>query len=114
MTITDKALEYARPFQADPNVLIGGGSAIWLGKALGVRTSLPHICIPTTDSGSEMTPILGESVDGERRTRNGPQTRPGTVIYDVLLTLGLPVQLSVSSGINAVAYSGVFSPFHDQ
>src|SRR5579862_5661123 len=52
--ITDKAVEYAKSMKADSVVSIGGGSTIGLGKAISVRTGLPHICIPTTYAGSEM------------------------------------------------------------
>lgn len=110
VNITNKALEYARSVSADSIISIGGGSAIGLGKALSIRTNLPHICIPTTYAGSEMTSILGESADGEKRTRNDTQIRPGTVIYDVQLTLSLPVALSTTSGINAIAHSGISCP----
>ena len=40
---------------------------------------------------------LGETVDGVKTTRSSESIRPGTVIYDVDLTLGLPVPLSTSS-----------------
>ena len=32
-----------------------------LGKALSLRTGLPHIAMPTAYSVSEMMPILGET-----------------------------------------------------
>lgn len=107
INVTNEALEYAKSISADSIISIGGGSAIGLGKALSIRTKLPHICIPTTYAGSEMTSILGESTDGVKRTRSDPQIRPGTVIYDVQLTLSLPVALSATSGINAIAHSGI-------
>src|SRR5438046_2458467 len=62
MNVTDKAVEYAKLTKADAVISIGGGSTIGLGKAISIRTNLPHICIPTTYAGSEMTPILGETV----------------------------------------------------
>ena len=55
---TDKALAYAKEINADCVVAIGGGSTTGLGKAISIRTGLPHISIPTTYAGSEMTPIL--------------------------------------------------------
>lgn len=110
--ITDKALEYAKSVKADSVVSIGGGSTIGLGKAISIRTGLPHICIPTTYAGSEMTPILGETADGQKKTRSDPKILPGTVIYDVDLTMTLPVGLSATSGVNAIAHSGasIFPP----
>jgi alcohol dehydrogenase class IV len=108
--VTDKALEYAKYVKADSVVSIGGGSTIGLGKAISIRTGLPHICIPTTYAGSEMTPILGETADGQKKTRSDPKILPGTVIYDVDLTMTLPVGLSATSGINAIAHSGTLPP----
>lgn len=107
--ITDKALEYTKAQKADSIVSIGGGSTIGLGKAISIRTGLPHICIPTTYAGSEMTPILGETVDGQKKTRSDPKILPGTVIYDVDLTMTLPVALSATSGVNAIAHAGIFA-----
>lgn len=104
--VTDKALEYAKAQKADCVVSIGGGSTIGLGKAISIRTGLPHICIPTTYAGSEMTPILGETADGIKKTRSDPKILPGTVIYDVDLTMTLPVGMSAVSGVNAIAHAG--------
>lgn len=103
--ITDEALAVARDTSADSIISIGGGSTIGLGKAISIRTGLPHICIPTTYAGSEMTPILGETADGVKTTRSDPKILPGTVIYDVNLTLTLPISMSFTSGVNAIAHS---------
>ncbi|MCJ1281940.1 hypothetical protein MMC26_001263 [Xylographa opegraphella] len=103
--ITDKALEYAKEQKADSVISIGGGSTIGLGKAISIRTGLPHICIPTTYAGSEMTPILGETADGQKKTRSDPKILPGTVIYDVDLVMTLPPALSATSGVNAIAHA---------
>lgn len=99
--VTDEALAYATETEADSVISIGGGSTIGLGKAISIRTGLPHICIPTTYAGSEMTPILGETADGRKTTRSDPKILPGTVIYDVNLTMSLPVGISATSGVNA-------------
>ncbi|KDQ18992.1 hypothetical protein BOTBODRAFT_28471 [Botryobasidium botryosum FD-172 SS1] len=103
--VTDEALAYARAQGADSIVSIGGGSTIGLGKAISVRTGLPHLCIPTTYAGSEMTPILGETADGRKTTRTDPKILPATVIYDVELTMSLPVGMSATSGMNAIAHA---------
>ncbi|KAH9203819.1 hypothetical protein DL95DRAFT_430551 [Leptodontidium sp. 2 PMI_412] len=63
-------LAHAESTNADSIISIGGGSTIGLGKAISIRTGLPHICIPTTYAGSEMTPILGETQDGQMATRS--------------------------------------------
>ncbi|KAI5821315.1 maleylacetate reductase [Pyronema omphalodes] len=103
--ITDEALEFMKSASADCLISIGGGSTIGLGKAMSIRTGLPHICIPTTYAGSEMTPILGETAAGVKKTRSDPKILPGTVIYDVDLTMTLPVGMSSTSGVNAIAHS---------
>lgn len=103
--VTDKALEVAKQLKADSIVSIGGGSTTGLGKAISIRTGLPHISIPTTYAGSEMTPILGETVNKLKTTRSDPKILPTTVIYDVNLTMTLPQGLSSTSGVNAMAHA---------
>jgi len=105
--VTDRALTMAKSTNADCVVSFGGGSTIGLGKAISVRTGLPHICIPTTYAGSEMTPILGETADGVKITRTDPKILPGTVIYDVDLTMSLSSSMSATSGVNAIAHGGL-------
>ena len=103
--VTERALAAFHAAGADCTVAIGGGSTTGLGKALALRTDLPQIVVPTTYAGSEMTPILGETADGRKTTQRGARILPETVIYDVDLTLGLPVAISVTSGINALAHA---------
>lgn len=105
VNITEKALEVAVASGADCIVSIGGGSTIGLGKAISFRTGLYHLTIPTTYAGSEVTPILGETQDGRKSTKSDPKILPGTVIYDVDLTLTLPAGLTATSGINAIAHA---------
>lgn len=103
--VTKMALAALEESGADGLVALGGGSTTGLGKALAIRTGLPHLAIPTTYAGSEMTPILGETENGEKRTRSDPRILPNTVIYDVDLTLGLPAGMSATSGLNAIAHA---------
>jgi maleylacetate reductase len=103
--VTAAALAVLRELRADGVVAIGGGSTIGLGKAIAVHTGVPQVAIPTTYAGSEMTPILGETERGLKTTRRSLDILPETVIYDVDLTLGLPVGLSGTSGINAIAHA---------
>jgi alcohol dehydrogenase class IV len=86
-------------------VSVGGGSTIGLGKAIALRTDLPQLAIPTTYAGSEMTPILGETQNGEKTTQRTRRVLPETTIYDVSLTLTLPPQVSATSGMNAIAHA---------
>src|SRR3546814_9486770 len=82
--------------EADCRGAIGGGSTTGLGKAIALRTDLPQIVIPTTYAGSEATPILGETVEGRKTTQRSPRILPEIVLYDIDLTLTLPVELSRS------------------
>jgi alcohol dehydrogenase class IV len=102
---TEEAMRVLASLGADGVVAIGGGSTIGLGKAIALRTDLPQIAIPTTYAGSEMTPILGETKDGLKTTQRTFKVLPETVIYDVNLTLGLPIGMSGTSGINAIAHA---------
>ncbi len=103
--VTAQALQVLRNSGAEGVVAVGGGSTIGLGKALALRTDVPQIVIPTTYAGSEMTPILGETADGVKRTENTSKVLPETVIYDVDLTLTLPAAMSGVSGMNAIAHA---------
>ena len=82
-----------------------GGSTVGLGKAIALESSLPILAIPTTYAGSEMTPIYGVTGNGLKRTGTDPRVLPRTVLYDPQLSLSLPVDLSVASGINAMAHA---------
>ena len=103
--VTETALEVVRDAQADCVVSLGGGSTTGLGKAIAYRTDLPHVVIPTTYAGSEVTPILGQTDGGRKTTVRHPSILPEVVIYDPNLTLGLPVGMSVTSGLNAMAHA---------
>jgi maleylacetate reductase len=106
-----EAREEARRLGADCAVAIGGGSTTGLGKAIALDSGLPILAIPTTYAGSEMTPIYGITEAGLKKTGKDAKVLPRTVIYDPELTLGLPADLSVTSGINAIAHSaeGLYS-----
>jgi maleylacetate reductase len=95
----------ARQLGADCAVAIGGGSTTGLGKAIALDSGLPILAIPTTYAGSEMTEVYGITEDGMKKTGRDPRVLPRTVIYDPELTLTLPVSLSVTSGINAIAHA---------
>jgi maleylacetate reductase len=103
--VTDDALAAFRDAGADCVVALGGGSTVGLGKAIATRTGTDQVVIPTTYAGSEMTDILGETKDGEKTTRRDPSIRPEVVIYDVDLTLSLPLGLTVTSALNALAHA---------
>ncbi|KAF9250898.1 hypothetical protein DTO013E5_7342 [Penicillium roqueforti] len=98
-----KALGYAKDQGADSVISIGGESTIGLQKAISIRTGLPHICIPTAYTISEMAPILSETANRSKKTQSEPRILPDTVIYNVELTMTLPVPISATSGVNAIA-----------
>jgi len=100
-----EARDVARSLGADCAIAIGGGSTTGLGKAIALDSGLPILAIPTTYSGSEMTPVYGLTENGVKRTGKDSRVLPKTVIYDPTLTLQLPVELSVTSGINAIAHA---------
>jgi maleylacetate reductase len=101
----DRAVAAVRAAGADGCVAVGGGSAIGLGKAIALRTGLPLIAVPSTYSGSEMTPVWGLTEHGTKRTGRDPVVQPRSVVYDPRLTLSLPVPLTVTSGVNALAHA---------
>ncbi|MDN7489673.1 maleylacetate reductase [Burkholderia sp. AU45274] len=103
--IARDAQAFARSRDADCAIAIGGGSTIGLGKAIALESSLPILAIPTTYAGSEMTPIYGLTEGGVKRTGSDARVLPKTVIYDPALTVTLPIGLSVTSGLNAIAHA---------
>lgn len=112
MDTVHAALEHAEAKGADCTVTVGGGSTIGLGKAIALESELPIIAIPSTYAGSEMTPIYGITDRGEKKTGRDLTVLPRTVLYDVDLTLTLPVELSMMSGLNAIAHAveGLYAP----
>jgi len=100
-----QARDEARRLDADCAVAIGGGSTVGLGKAIALESGLPILAIPTTYAGSEMTPIYGITEGGLKKTGKDARVLPRTVIYDPELSTGLPVGLSVTSAMNAMAHA---------
>lgn len=103
--VTERALALLREHGADCVVSVGGGSSTGLSKALATRAGVPQIIIPTTYAGSEVTPVLGETAQGLKKTRRDASIQPDTVIYDVDLTLDLPLDITVTSSLNALAHA---------
>ena len=108
-----EAREVARRLDADCAIAIGGGSTTGLGKAIALDSGLPILAIPTTYAGSEMTPIYGITEAGLKKTGKDARVLPRTVIYDPELSRTLPVGLSVTSGINAIAHAAEGLYAHD-
>jgi maleylacetate reductase len=121
-----EALELASEKEIDALIGMGGGSPIGMAKAISMaleekRTGqparavlptdqplIPVIAIPTTYAGSEMTPTYGITYNNDSAARKVTQTdakiTPKLVIYDPLLTLNLPSEITASTGINALAH----------
>jgi len=111
----------ARADGVDAVVSFGGGSCADLGKAVGFfteqeqgipstswadRPALPHVAVPTTYSGAELTPFFGMT-DPATKTKSGaggPTCAPVAAVYDPELTLSTPVDVSAQTGMNALAH----------
>jgi maleylacetate reductase len=109
-TVND-ARDAADKVGTDCVVAIGGGSTIGLAKAMALECELPILAVPTTYAGSEMTPIYGVTADGKKKTGKDLRVLPRVAVYDPSLSLGLPVDISVASGLNAIAHAaeGLYS-----
>ena len=100
----DAAVAHANALGADWVVAIGGGSATGLAKAIALRGTVSIACVPTTYSGSEMTPIWGITQDGAKTTGRDDRVRPRLVIYDPDLIGAMPAHLAAASALNALAH----------
>lgn len=103
--VAQEAIVRVQALDADCAVAIGGGSTTGLAKAIALETGLPYIAIPTSYAGSEMTPIYGLTAGGQKKTGRDPRVLPRSTIYDPELTVALPLQLTVTSGLNAIAHA---------
>lgn len=104
-SVTEEALAHLKGAGADAVLAAGGGSTIGLGKALDLRAQVTQIALPTTYAGSECTPILGETENGVKTTVSDPNLRPDIVLYDAELVATLPVEMTVTSALNAMAHA---------
>lgn len=104
LEIVQDVLDKLKTLKPDALIALGGGSVIGIAKAVALETALPIMAIPTTYSGSEMTPIWGITDSGVKKTGRNPVVKPQVVIYDPELTLSLPHSISITSGINAMAH----------
>jgi maleylacetate reductase len=100
-----RAVDAARVAEVGLVISIGGGSATGLAKVVARDTGLPILAVPTTYAGSEMTPIWGQTDHGEKTTGRDPRVLPRLVVYDPLLTISMPADLTAASGMNALAHA---------
>jgi len=107
-SLVKRALAEMAEFHANAIVAVGGGSTIGLGKAIALEREISVIAVPTTYSGSEMTPVWGITEDGEspprKVTGRDERVRPAMVVYDPLVTQTLPVGIAVTGIVNAMAH----------
>ncbi len=90
---------------ADCVLAFGGGSAIGLAKAIALAEGVRIVAVPTTYSGSEMTPIYGITENGTKRTGRDERARASLVVYDSALTTLLPKGTTVASLWNGMAHA---------
>jgi homogentisate 1,2-dioxygenase len=114
-TVTEARREVERK-GADAVLAYGGGSAIGLAKAVALTTPAQVLAVPTTYSGSEMTPVYGITEGREKKTGRDERVRPVLVVYDPRLTLALPRDVTITSLWNAMAHAveALWSPSPDR
>jgi maleylacetate reductase len=122
----NQVIDIAADNQVDAIIGLGGGSVLGMAKATSDAmherltgtlareapplepTKVPTLMIPTTYAGSEMTSVYGVSrvIDGVRKkmTVSGRNIVPRGVIYDPELTLNLPLDITGTSAMNALAH----------
>jgi maleylacetate reductase len=127
--VVQQAVLQARRDGIDVVVSFGGGSCADLGKAVcyfveqeaGMpgashidRPVVPHISIPTTYSGAELTPFFGmtDPATKQKQGAGGPTSAPIVAIYDPDLTISTPTRVRAETGMNALAHcvEAAYSP----
>ena len=112
--------------KADLVIGFGGGSAIDIAKSAAImatneapiaeyfgidlipKPGLPTVMVPTTaGTGSEVTPIAILSDEGEKLKKGivSPYLFPSVAILDPELTLGLPPNITASTGMDALIHA---------
>ncbi|MFE9651030.1 maleylacetate reductase [Streptomyces sp. NPDC006365] len=102
--VAERARKAATEGAVDALVCVGGGSTTGLAKAVALTTGLPIVAVPTTYAGSEATNVWGLTEGEVKTTGVDPRVLPHSIVYDASLLLSLPVEMSVASGLNALAH----------
>lgn len=102
--VAERARAAATGAGIDLLVCVGGGSTTGLAKAVAMTTGIPIIAVPTTYAGSEATNVWGLTETARKTTGVDDRVLPATVVYDAQLTLSLPVEMSIASGLNGMAH----------
>ncbi|MFO0688802.1 MAG: iron-containing alcohol dehydrogenase [Myxococcota bacterium] len=126
----EAGLAEAKAHSADGCVLVGGGSALDVGKCIALLARnpgsvldyedrgdnwkradgariLPSIAIPTTaGTGSEVgrAAVILDPSDHAKKIVFHPRMQPRLVLADPELTLGLPPRLTAATGLDAFAH----------
>lgn len=126
----DDATERFAEAKSDVIVALGGGSAVDTAKVLGVtlasgesrplqrvlrsgvpqdwRSRVPVIAVPTTSgTGAEVTPFatVWDSETHRKYSVAGPNVYPVHAVLDPLLTLTLPADETLHSGLDSVSHA---------
>jgi alcohol dehydrogenase class IV len=102
--VAGRARAVAAARDVDVLVSVGGGSTTGLAKAVAMTTGLPIVAVPTTYAGSEATNVWGLTGGGTKTTGTDPKVLPASVVYDASLLASLPGDMTVASGLNAMAH----------
>lgn len=102
--VAARALRAAADAGADVLVSVGGGSTTGLAKAVALTTGLPIVAVPTTYAGSEATNVWGLTEGETKTTGVDDKVLPASVVYDAALLTTLPGEMTVASGLNAMAH----------
>lgn len=117
----ERGVSQYRKSQSDAIVALGGGSALDIGKLVGLlgnqshsprelitgqaaiqNSALPMIAIPTTaGTGSEATHFAVAYIDGQKYSVAHPSSLPDIAIVDPKLTLNLPPSITATTGLDA-------------
>jgi maleylacetate reductase len=88
----------------DGLLVVGGGSAIDLTKAVSAKSGFPHVSVPTTYSGAEWTTSFGIRNPDRLMRGHGSGAHPAGIVYEPKLTLDLPRGVTGGTAMNALAH----------
>lgn len=102
---TDRIDDVANSTRASDGILVvGGGSAIDLAKAVSSATGLRVVSVPATYAGAEWTPSFGIRNHARRVSGGGSGAHLAGIVYEPELTLDLPREESGGTAMNALAH----------